>query len=77
MTKQDEFISGAIALAEYMSFSICEECGTPGQRRGGGYILTLCDVHHQAREDKKKEEAKKWSQTTQTLEEIEEEMEDE
>jgi len=55
MVRQDEFISGAIALAEYMSFSICEECGESGKRRGGGWLLTLCDAHHEEREQWKKE----------------------
>lgn len=43
MNGQDEFISGAIALAEDMSFHICDTCGNPGQRRSGGWIRTLCD----------------------------------
>lgn len=73
MTTSNEYIDGAIALAESMSFSLCEECGAAGQRRGGGYILTLCDAHHEAREQKKREDAKKWAQTNQVLDEIEEE----
>ena len=43
------FIDGAIALAEYMSGRICEECGMPGQWRSGGWIKTLCDKHNQER----------------------------
>jgi hypothetical protein len=27
------------------SFTICEECGAPGQLRGGSWYRTLCDVH--------------------------------
>lgn len=48
------FIKGAIAMAEGMSAHICEVCGMPGERRFGGWILALCDQHHQEREDKKK-----------------------
>lgn len=29
--------------AEAKSATTCEDCGTPGKRRGGGWILTLCD----------------------------------
>jgi len=53
MTVEDEFIRGAVALAEHLSYSLCEECGAIGQRRGGSYILTLCDTHYQEREEKK------------------------
>jgi len=41
----DDFVEGAIALAESLSFRTCEECGAPGSRRGGGWIRTLCDSH--------------------------------
>ncbi len=74
---QDDYMSGAIALTEYMSGSLCEECGNYGQRRTGGWVLTLCDFHHNLREEKKREEAKKWAQTNQVIKEIEEEEEDE
>jgi hypothetical protein len=52
------FIDGAIHLAEYMSGRICEECGMPGQLRGGNWIQTLCDEHHQAREKAKQNKGK-------------------
>ena len=35
--------------AGYLSVCICETCGTPGERRGGGWISTLCDRHHEER----------------------------
>ena len=34
-----------ITFAEYFSGRVCEECGAPGKRRGGGWVRTLCDVH--------------------------------
>lgn len=34
-----------ITFAEYFSGRVCEECGAPGQLRGGGWLRTLCDVH--------------------------------
>lgn len=38
-----EAIREAIRKAEDASFSICEDCGHPGQRlHKGGYITTLC-----------------------------------
>jgi hypothetical protein len=43
----DEYISGLAAMAEVWADRSCEECGSPGTRRGGGWIRTLCD-HHEA-----------------------------
>ena len=31
---------------EELSFEICEQCGEPGEVRGGGWIQTLCDKHY-------------------------------
>lgn len=53
------FMDGAIALAECMSYSICEECGAPGTRRMGGYIQSLCNKHFKAREKRKQNESNK------------------
>lgn len=53
MNQETPYISGAIALAEIMSFKVCEECGQAGKLRGGGYIQTLCDKHHKQKEKKK------------------------
>lgn len=39
----DEFIHGAVWLAESMSGQICESCGNPGERRGGGWVHTYCN----------------------------------
>jgi len=44
MNDQDEFIGGAIAMAETMSGIICEECGLPGRQRSDSWIKTLCDI---------------------------------
>lgn len=42
----DEFIEGAIALAECMSNNICEVCGSPGQNLiKGGWLRTRCESH--------------------------------
>jgi hypothetical protein len=36
-----------VAIAEDQAVAICEVCGQPGERRSGGWIKTLCDVHEQ------------------------------
>lgn len=41
----DDYVFGAIALAEGLSHTICEECGMPGMTRGPGWIRTLCSKH--------------------------------
>jgi len=41
----DNFVQGAVWLAECMSASMCEECGAPGKRTKGGWVRTLCDFH--------------------------------
>jgi hypothetical protein len=52
----DDFVSGAVWLAESMSGALCEECGAPGKRTGGGWIRTLCDFHIAEREAMKGQE---------------------
>lgn len=50
----DEQIHGMVRMAETWADYSCEECGTPGTRRGGGWIRTLCDLHeaeHQAKQE--------------------------
>jgi hypothetical protein len=46
----NEYIRGLVTMAESMSGVTCEECGTPGKQRGGGWIRTLCDEHAKGRE---------------------------
>ena len=41
----DDYIDGAVAMAEYLSEVTCETCGAPGKTRGGGWVRTLCDEH--------------------------------
>ena len=45
LSHEDEYISGVIAMAEYMSGRTCETCGAPGKSRDSGWIRTLCDEH--------------------------------
>lgn len=39
----DDYIRGAVTMAESMSYCVCETCGDRGHRRSGGWIKTLCD----------------------------------
>lgn len=46
----DEFVAGAVAMAENMSYRICDVCGAPGELRENDWMRTLCDKHHEERE---------------------------
>ena len=41
----DDITRGMVAMAEEMSYRICEVCGNSGKPRSGGWIKTLCDEH--------------------------------
>jgi hypothetical protein len=49
LSKEDEVMLGMVTLAEYMSGHTCETCGKRGKTRGGSWMVTLCDEHHEAR----------------------------
>jgi len=55
MNQETPYMSGAIALAESMSYKVCETCGLLGSVRSGGYVRTLCDTHVAEEEAKRKE----------------------
>jgi hypothetical protein len=44
-TGGDDVIDGMVRMAESMSAVVCETCGAPGKRRGGGWVRTLCNHH--------------------------------
>jgi hypothetical protein len=44
-TGGDDAIDGMVRMAESMSGVTCEECGSPGKRRGKGWIYTACEAH--------------------------------
>ena len=44
MTTSTDEMDKLIDEAEAASATICEDCGAPGETRGGGWIRTLCDV---------------------------------
>jgi hypothetical protein len=45
ISNETQFISGAICLAELLSFNICEICGNSGTKRNmnKGWLKTICD----------------------------------
>jgi hypothetical protein len=45
----DRVVDGMIWLAEHMSENTCETCGNRGEMRGGSWLVTLCDKHHEER----------------------------
>ena len=48
----DDKIDGMVRMAEAWADRSCEECGAPGERRGGGWIKTLCDNHEAERQER-------------------------
>lgn len=53
MTCETKEMSEAIRVAEEESARTCERCGMPGEQRGGGWVLTLCDRCHNEQEAKR------------------------
>ena len=51
----DEHINGMVRMAEAWAEASCEECGSPGKRRDGGWIKTLCDIHEAERQQRVKQ----------------------
>jgi hypothetical protein len=51
----DEYISGLETMAEIWAGRTCETCGEKGERRGGGWIRTLCDKHEAEYQQRMKE----------------------
>ena len=55
----DDYIYGAVSLAENLTGQLCEDCGGLGKRRSGGWVRTLCDVHEKERNARIEEQARK------------------
>jgi hypothetical protein len=55
----DDYVHGMVRMAEAFADTLCEECGSVGTRRSGGWIRTLCDVHETERQARVEEQAKK------------------
>ena len=39
----DDYVLGAVGMAEEYSYKVCEVCGNAGKPNKGGWISTLCD----------------------------------
>jgi len=52
INNHDDYVRGLICMAEGISARTCESCGDPGERRGRGYIQTLCDSCHKPKDNK-------------------------
>jgi hypothetical protein len=55
----DDYVSGAVSLAESLTGHLCEDCGGFGKRRHGGWVRTLCDLHEAERNARIEEQARK------------------
>ena len=47
-------LEGAVRMAEAIASRTCEVCGRPGERRGGDWIQTLCDMHYNEQQEHSK-----------------------
>ena len=62
MNHEDDFMSGVIALAEYWSGSICEDCGAKGVTRNVfGWMRTLCDKCYKKAGKEREKRVKKYA----------------
>lgn len=50
----DDYISGLVAMAEQWCSRSCEQCGSRGTHRTGGWMRTLCDRHEAERQERMK-----------------------
>ena len=57
----DDHIQGMVRMAEIWAGTVCEECGESGKSRSGGWIKTLCDKHHEQRQERYRREEMKSS----------------
>ena len=55
----DDYISGAVSLAESLTGHLCEDCGGFGKVRHGGWVRVLCDTHEAERNARVEEQARK------------------
>jgi hypothetical protein len=49
-TGGDDIIDGMVRMAEAMSGCTCEFCGNPAERKGGGWVRTICDPCEEKRQ---------------------------
>jgi hypothetical protein len=61
-TGGDDYIRGMVTMAEAMSGTTCEECGNPGERRGGGWVHTFCEPCETKRAEARRLADEEWQQ---------------
>ena len=54
----DDVIDGMVRMAEAMSGVTCEGCGNVGERKGGGWVHTYCELCETKRETERAQYAK-------------------
>ena len=59
-TGGNTYIDGLVSMAESMSGVTCEECGNPGEQRGGGWIHTYCNPCEEKRKIAREESDKEY-----------------
>jgi hypothetical protein len=59
-TGGDDIVDGMVRMAESMTGVTCEECGNPGEQRGGGWIHTYCEPCEIKREETRKKAAEEY-----------------
>ena len=58
----DDYIDGMVSLAESLTGVTCEECGNPGERKGGGWVRTMCEPCENKRAEARKKADEEWEQ---------------
>jgi hypothetical protein len=57
----DDYIRGLVSMAESWADRACETCGGAGKKRNGGWIRTLCDLHEEELQERKRTQEMKVS----------------
>tara|TARA_B110000503_G_scaffold139242_1_gene227203 strand:+ start:4527 stop:4964 length:438 start_codon:yes stop_codon:yes gene_type:complete len=57
----DDYIRGLVSMAESWADRACETCGSAGKKRNGGWIRTLCDLHEEELQERKRTQEMKVS----------------
>lgn len=57
----DDYIRGLVSMAESWADRACETCGGAGKKRNSGWIRTLCDLHEEELQERKRTQEMKVS----------------
>jgi hypothetical protein len=50
----DDAIGGMVRMAESWAGHTCEDCGSPATKQTSGWIKTVCDMHYEEHEERKR-----------------------